>query len=262
MKCAKAQKRIAFLVNGEIDAQHRHEVEEHLRRCGACQALAAQYKDLAQRARTLASPNALPGFYDTFFQKIWSQISREVQPQAKVFQRSPLWTALRPRYAVIGAAVILTGIVAIFLFSKIAAQRRQAPLEAYLTQRNFQGLVQALADPRQRPFFMQDSVSVDLLIESCEFLELIHKRHGQVSQPLAEALQIILWEGQRRDDRGRAFTAGGLPINLLAGQLDFKAAVRNIRRLKQFGAKITLLEVGQAWTGAYRITSMKGTQTP
>lgn len=252
MKCAKAQKRIPALVNGELDARQRREVEEHLRDCSACQTIAAQYKGLNELARSMTSPQEPPGFYDNFFQEVWDQVSRDRQPHAKIFQRQALWTALRPRYAVIATALMLTGIVAMLLFSKIATQSQRTTLETYLTQRNFKGLVQALTDSRQRPFFMRDSVSVDLLIESCEFLELIHKRHGQVSQPLAEVMKIILLEGQSSDDHNRTFTAVANPINLFAGRLEFKETIRHIRRLKQFGAKVTLLEVAQAWTYSKR----------
>ncbi len=262
MKCAKAQKCIPTLVNGEADARQRREVEEHLRDCSACQTIAAQYKGLHELARSMASPDEPPGFYDNFFQEVRDQIARDMQPHAKVFQRQPLWTALRPRYAVIGTALVLTGIVAMLLFGKIGTHSQPTTLETYLTQRDFKGLVQALTDSRQRHFFMRDSVSVDLLIESCEFLELIHKRYGQVSQPLAEVMNVILLEGQSSDDHNRTFTAGANPIGLFAGRLDFKETIRDIRRLKQVGAKVTLMEVAQAWTYSHRLNSMKGRQNP
>jgi hypothetical protein len=140
-------------------------------------------------------------------------------------------------------------------------------VETYLTQHNFEGLAHALADPQQKPLLLRDSVSVDLLIESLELLDLVHRRHGQVGPYLARVAAMILPEKQKP----RAIPAGeqnlfettGMHQDLLfMGKFDFKAAHREIQSLKRLSAKVTLNELAKPWTYPFRSNPLKGGRKP
>jgi hypothetical protein len=251
MTCAKTQKFIPSFVNGEINERQRREVEEHVSACAVCRAVAAQYAELARLAHSLPQPNEPPDFYDNFLQEIMAQVSPDTQPTNEIAPRRWAWSPLRPRYALIGAGVLAVVLLIGFLFSK--SERRQKTLEAYLIQRDFPGLAQALTNPQQRPTLMNDSVAVDLLVESLELLDLIHHRHGQAGAYLAHFAATVFLEGQNMPatsagEQNLRQAAGLRHSALLAARFDFKTAIRKTKSLKRWTAKVTLKELVKSWT--------------
>jgi anti-sigma factor RsiW len=64
--CKSFERRVSALVDGEITAAERHEVEAHLDRCESCATLAATFREIHLRAGGQAVPPVSPAEWALF----------------------------------------------------------------------------------------------------------------------------------------------------------------------------------------------------
>ena len=75
-------------------------------------------------------------------------------------------------------------------------------LTSYLTEYDLSSLSTAISDPVERQNLFQDSVSVQLLIDMCQKLTKVERRHGLVNSYLRKYLSVA-GDGQLSDYNNR-----------------------------------------------------------
>jgi len=260
MRCYQARKLIPLFANDELQEHRRREIDEHLRRCAACKKVAGEYAALAQLAKT-SSPLVEPGgFYNNFYDEVMARADQSSQPPEKSPAKRFEWPAIHPRLAFAGIGVAIA--VAVFaLFSIIKNEGSHVTLETYLMQRNFAKLALAVADDEQRPKLMNDSVSVDLLIEALKVMDKMNAGNGQVAQNMAPVMAMLQHELSKRieypaDNPDARAAPRVIQAGVLGGMFNFKKTIQVLRLIDRPGVKVTLIDLAKYQPNLHRQTQL------
>ena len=133
MNCRRIEELIPLYVSGDVDRRLSGEVQSHLKTCGGCAELAAEYE---------ASRNWLSGapsdFYEALLADVKRGIMRELEnakPQAGLFalmSETIAGTLLRPAVAS-GLLLVVFGALTFWLY---AERQGSKPTQAVLTEDN------------------------------------------------------------------------------------------------------------------------------
>ncbi len=244
MKCSRARKLIPSLSNDELDASQHQDVEEHLRRCGACQKIATEFGTIAQLSRAMPLPPEPAGFYDEFLRDTMNRLSKKLAASPRYEKARSLRPPFRPRVAIAGAGIAIAVVLfALFFVDRGSVTRRdqRLTLADYLIHEEYYSLARAMQDDQERQKLLADSVSVDLAIAALKQLQKIDKRHGQVGR------YITRWMIKMQDEAHDQPMAFGDPPHYTLQEFDFKAALRTLRKVGRFTGRITLKESVEAW---------------
>ncbi|MCP2501351.1 MAG: zf-HC2 domain-containing protein [Deltaproteobacteria bacterium] len=111
MECRETQTLLTAFHDGELPADGRARVEEHLRGCPECAALLA---DLARVDRAAGVPDPGPAYWDRFNARVMDRVERAANgPEGRVLRPKGGWMREQFRYLVPAAAVaaLVVGIV-------------------------------------------------------------------------------------------------------------------------------------------------------
>ena len=111
MECRETQMLLTAFHDGELPADGRARVEEHLRRCPECAALLA---DLARVDRAAGVPDPGPAYWDRFNARVMDRVERASNgSEVRVLRPKGGWMREQFRYLVPAAAVaaLVAGIV-------------------------------------------------------------------------------------------------------------------------------------------------------
>jgi len=242
MTCQQARKNIPLFSGKELPESEQNALAEHLQTCPACQALAREYRQLHEHSRDILQPDEPPGFYDQFASEVLQRLPRGKTAPARS-KTSPIrhrWNG-RPALAWATAAGIAAALFLVLILFRADLQtffRPRTTLQAYLQQQDFQGLARALTNDRTREALVQDSVSVDLLLQSVQELERLNRRDKAIGRFIGQSLGLawgVLEQGPRR---ARAFC-----LQSPAGEFNFYKAIRGLRLIGQSRKKVTLSEI-------------------
>ena len=111
MECRETQTLLTAFHDGELPADGRARVEEHLRSCPECAALLV---DLARVDRAAGVPDPGPAYWDRFNARVMDRVERAANgPEGRVLRPKGGWMREQFRYLVPAAAVaaLVVGIV-------------------------------------------------------------------------------------------------------------------------------------------------------
>lgn len=252
MRCSQAQKLIPLLSNNELEDSQRRKVDGHLRRCETCKRVADEYVALAHIAKIESQPVEPDGFYDNFYDEVLVRVNQRNKPPEKSSVKRFEWPALRPKLAFAGIGVAIA-VVVFALFSTFKNDAPRITLETYLMQRDFAALSRAVADDRQRPELMNDSVSVDLLIKSLKVLDKMNTGYGQVALNMAPVIAMLQQEISKKQTASTEHADRSTYHKLLrAGSFDFKKTIRALHLINRPGVKVTLIDLAKYRTYFHR----------
>ena len=242
MNCKQARKKIPLLAGEELPAPERQALAEHLHACAACRSLAQEYQHLHERSRHILQPQEPPGFYDDFSGEVLQRLphmkATPGRSQARPRQHRWNW---RPAPAWAAAAAIAAVFFLVLILIRADLQtffRPRTTLQAYLQQQDFQGLARALADARTREALLQDSVSVDLLLQTVQELARLNRRDRRVSRYIAQSLRWS-WNESPPGTAIRSLFC----IQSPTGNFSFQKTIRGLRLVGQSHKKVTLSEI-------------------
>ena len=112
MECRETQTLLTAFHDGELPADRRARVEEHLRGCPECAALLA---DLARVDRAAGVPDPGPAYWDRFNARVMDRVEREANgPGVRVLRPKGGWMREQLRYLVPAAAVAALVVVIVY----------------------------------------------------------------------------------------------------------------------------------------------------
>ena len=78
MQCKDAKLKMSMLLDGELDAGQRVEVEQHLKTCDSCQAEQARWQRIGQELETMQFAKAHDQQLDVFEHHVYARLERGV----------------------------------------------------------------------------------------------------------------------------------------------------------------------------------------
>ena len=112
MECRETQTLLTAFHDGELPADGRARVEEHLRGCPECAALLA---DLERVDRAAGVPDPGPAYWDRFNARVMDRVAREASgPEVRVLRPKGSWMREQLRYIVPAAAVAALVVVIVY----------------------------------------------------------------------------------------------------------------------------------------------------
>jgi len=111
MECRETQTLLSAFHDGELPADDRVRVEEHLRGCPECSALLA---DLARADQAAGVPDPGPAYWDRFNARVTGRVEREADgPKVAILRPKGGWMRQQLRYLVPAAAAAALVVVVV-----------------------------------------------------------------------------------------------------------------------------------------------------
>jgi hypothetical protein len=242
MQCKIVQKSLSHYANQELPETEREKIAAHLQSCAGCRALAAEYAQLAGLAKQL--PEITPPQH--VMAEVRAGVRERISGKTEVPHQKPRqgnrifsWFAT-PRYAVaLGSAVVLLIAFLAWLGSEWETKPARRTLASYLAQRDYFALWLALKKPDEQKRLLDDSVSVDLLLQTIDRYDEIQKRYGRFRSASVSFASVLSPSGE----------AGIVDHYLTSKKISpvVRQVARNrIQNIAQNGKKITLKKLFKA----------------
>jgi hypothetical protein len=253
MRCSKVEDMLPLFAGGELQDSRQREVEEHLTRCDKCRRVLSQYENLLEASRSVPPVELPDAVQQSLIQEIMDR-SREMQgAEPSHHHRNSSKQRFPFRYRLVGAtavtAVALIAVV-IAISTHFIGGTHGPGLEYYLLRSDLKGLSEALKNDESRNRLLDESVSVDLLIQTVEQIQKPRTLHRHVEQHIARSLQAIkadLPAGFARQTSRGSQTARSLAACADIGdeRVRLETILHTLRCLRRSGDRISLREILQ-----------------
>jgi hypothetical protein len=253
MRCSKAEEMLPLLAGGELDPSRQREVEKHLTRCGKCRRVLAQYENLLAVSHSVPPVELSEAVQTSFVREIIDRTRGERRAVPSVLYRDSSMRRFPSRYRLLGAtAVIAVALIAVFIAigTHFIGGANAPGLEDYLLRSDLRGLADALKNDDSRNRLLDESVPVDLLIQTVENLQKPRTLHRHVEQHIARSLQEMktdLPAGLSKQTRRGLQTARSLAActDISGDRVRIDKILHTLRCLRRSGDRITLREILQ-----------------
>lgn len=251
MNCAKARKMLPLFAGGEIDAFRRQEAERHLTQCSGCRQALTEYKALVELTRSTSPMEISDEIERSLVRDIinrsrdtgWGEFNSNYRNAAKKTFR------LGHRLAGVTAVIAIAIIAAFIVFGTPFIRGSRGPgVEDYLLHADLRGLCNALLDEDSRERLLDESVSVDLLIQTVEKLQRNRTFQARIEHRIDKSLRSM--KNDLRESPARLLQDGSPTSQSLTAcakpggdQIRFENILRTLRCLRRSNDHIKLRDI-------------------
>jgi hypothetical protein len=216
MNCAKARKILPLFAGGEIDPSLRQDTERHLAQCSECRQALKEYATIVELSRSAPPVEISDEIGKSLVLDIIAQ-SRDSHPdEFKISHQGTSRKKYRFGYRLAGVtAVVAIALIAVFIAfgTQFMRSSRGPSVEDYLMHSDLRGLSNALREVDSRERLLDESVPVDLLIQTVENLQRKRTFHARIEHQIANSLREIktdLRDSPTKQPQSRSLSAPAL----------------------------------------------------
>lgn len=248
MNCAKVKKLLPLIAGGEIAPSRRREAQRHLARCSACSRSLAEYEALLQLAHGAPPVGISEETGATLVRDIIDR-SRGATAGGPVshYLDTPRH-GFRIGYRLAGAAAVIA-VALIAAFIAFGTHLRGGPtVEEYLLHSDLTGLCNAIQDDGARQRLLDESVSIDLLIQTVETLQRNRIFHSRIENRISESIRELKIETAPKSGAGPPERSHATSALLTCAKTDGESIrlenmIRALRCLRRSGERVTVREI-------------------
>jgi hypothetical protein len=251
MKCTSARKLLPLLAGGELETFRREEIEQHLSLCTKCRQEYGEYQTLLELSHSVPPLDVPDEFRGSLVRTIMDQ--RDETHKSRFTFRNREDSVRRFRFRDRMAAVTaVTAVALIATFVALGIHFFRGSLgpgvEDYLLRSDLKGLSSALMEETSRERLLDQSISIDLLIQTVENLQRNRTFHERIELHIAKSLREI--KNTMQEDPGKRTLGGSRsvlsPITYVSAGSDgnrFENILRTLRHLRRSDDRVTVREI-------------------